>query len=67
MRERVEVEMDGEALELTGKALSGELAPIAGNLKIMIYISQCKTPLMDLKITEEEVNTNQRSGDCTIL
>ncbi|WP_149865265.1 hypothetical protein [Legionella saoudiensis] len=60
-----------EALEFTRKALSGELTPIAENLKTTMNTtnisSQYKTQFMDLKIKEEEVNTNQRSGDCTIL
>lgn len=62
-----------EALAFTCKALSGELAPIPENLQTTIttnttkITTQYKNQLMDSKTTDEEVNTNRKSGDCTIL
>ncbi|WP_133135251.1 hypothetical protein [Legionella rowbothamii] len=62
-----------EAIMLTGKSLSGELEPIPEALKTttntMQITTQYKNQLMDSKTpeTDEEVNTNRKSGDCTIL
>ncbi|MDR3502112.1 MAG: hypothetical protein P4L79_05965 [Legionella sp.] len=63
-----------EAIALTGKTLSGALDPIPESLKITTNTTQIttqyKNQLMDSKTTDEtdeEVNTNRKSGDCTIL
>lgn len=63
-----------EAIALIGKAMSGALDPIPESLKTTTNTTQIttqyKNQLMDSKTTvetDEEVNTNRKSGDCTIL